>query len=201
MADKVSFTRLPIAPDADRLSAELATIPLWSWQPTHWDYPHGSVELIVLRGGKTNSQLDFLTEDVDDRPILAELPYMRSLIGTGGPFGGAHFAYLFRMEPGGVAKLHRDAMPIWFDMYRVHIAIETSPEAVMVTGEGRAQHFGRGQAWTFHNQELHGFINGRRERTHLILDVPASNEAMAALRAAAEIVEGVARPDAVERLL
>jgi hypothetical protein len=197
MIDKVSFARLPVAIDLARLRAELASIDPAAWQPTHWDYPHGSVRLLVLRGADTDTAADFYSPETADRPILATLPYLAELIGAEGPFGGAHFAYLFRMRPDGVAKLHTDGMPIWRRMYRVHIAIDTNPGAALVTGDGRACHFGAGEAWTFHNQELHGAVNGPTERTHLILDVPGSNPEMGALRATCEVVSGapVSRAD------
>ena len=105
MNDKVSFARLPVTIELERLRADVAGIDPSAWRPTHWDYPHGSVRLLVLRGGDTDTAIDFYTPDPEDRPILDRLPYLARLIGRDGPFGGAHFAYLFRMQPDGVAKL------------------------------------------------------------------------------------------------
>lgn len=190
MVDKVSFVRLPFTADVARLEAEVQRLGSSAWQRTYWPYPHGTVELVLLRGGTTNTAADFYCEDVADRPILATLPYLAELVGPAGPFGGVHFAFLFRMSPHGVAKLHQDAHPIWVDLHRVHIAIETTPACRLITGDRRAQHFGLGQAWTFDNQAHHGAVGGPGVRTHLILDVPATNPAMAELMRRATVSRG-----------
>lgn len=132
MADKVSFLKLPVTLDVGALRADLARIPSRAWQPSYWPYPHGSVDVILLRGGATDTEVDFYLSQVADRPLLQELPYIAGLVGPEGPFGGAHFAFLFRMRAAGVARLHRDAQPIWAHMYRVHIPIETNPGARLV---------------------------------------------------------------------
>lgn len=195
MVDKVSFLRLPLSADVDRLRSEVARIPPAAWRRTHWDYPHGAVELVLLRGGTTDTAADFYCEHVEDRPILSTLPSLAELVGPTGPFGGAHFAFLFRMAPRGVAKLHQDAHPIWVDLHRVHIAIETTPACRLITGDRRAQHFGLGEAWTFDNQAYHGALGGPAVRTHLIMDVPATNPAMASLVERAVVTQGEAVSD------
>lgn len=191
MVAKLSFVRLPFVADVARLRAEVRRIDGPAWRRTYWDYPHGTIELVLLRGGATDTAADFYCEDVADRPVLETLPYLAELVGPGGPFGGAHFAFLFRMSPRGVAKLHEDAHPIWHDLHRVHIAIETDPACRLITGDRRAQHFGPGEAWTFDNQGYHGAVGGAATRTHLIMDVPASNREMSALLRGAVVTQGV----------
>jgi len=190
MVDKVSFVRLPFTADVARLRAEIAVLDAAAWRRTHWPYPHGTVELALLRGGMTDTAADFYCDEVEDRPILSTLPYLAELVGPTGPFGGARYAFLFRMSPLGVAKLHQDAHPIWVDLHRVHIAIETTPACRLITGDRRAQHLGPGEAWTFDNQAYHGAVGGPGVRTHLIMDVPAANPAMIALVQGATITQG-----------
>jgi len=191
---KASFTRLPVTLDVPRLVDEVASIPTWAWERTYWPYPHGSVDQVLLRGGTRGVELDFFLDDgVVDQAILGRLPYMAWLVGPDGPFGGATFAFLFRMAPGGRSRLHTDDMPIWKTHHRVHVPIVTNPDARLIAGE-RWIHLPIGQAWTFDNQALHAAVNGDTPRTHLILDVPDERLAMRDLLARATIDPGAVAP-------
>ncbi|MCC6619793.1 MAG: aspartyl/asparaginyl beta-hydroxylase domain-containing protein [Deltaproteobacteria bacterium] len=191
---KVSFRRLPLDLEPARLVADLEAIPTWAWERSHWPYPHGSVEQVLLRGGTRGTELDFFVDEgVIDHEVMARTPYLGWLVGGDGPFGGATFAFLFRMAPGGRSRLHTDDMPIWRSHHRVHVPIVTNPGARLVAG-GRWIHLPVGQAWTFDNQSLHGAVNGDAPRTHLILDVPDERPAMRDLLARATFDPGEAAP-------
>ncbi len=168
--EKKSFRRFSQPIDLDRLRSEFDAIPDEVWQASYWGDIHCSVGMLLLRGGDKGTQEDFYCERVSDHPLLASLDYMLELIAPDGPFGGATYAFLFRMRPNGVTLVHRDTIERWFDMYRIHVPIQTNPDAYLIA-DNRSQHFAAGHAWTFDNQSRHGVVNGDQERIHLIFDV------------------------------
>lgn len=168
--EKRSFRRFDIEPDVDRLLAEVDGIAENEWLSSYWGHVHCSVGMLLLRGGDTGTETDFYAEDCADAKILEQLPYIRELISDDGPFGRAHYAFLFRMEPNGITHVHQDLIERWFDMYRIHIPIRSNPDAFLVS-DNRSIRFAPGHAWSFDNQTDHGVVNGDSERTHLILDV------------------------------
>jgi len=58
--------------------------------------------MLLLRGGNKGNEVDFFSEEVFDMPILKDLPYIEHLIGEDGPFGKAHYAFIFKMKPNAV---------------------------------------------------------------------------------------------------
>ena len=168
--EKKSFRRFALPIDLDRLQGEFDSIPDEVWQASYWGDIHCSVGMLLLRGGNQGTQEDFYSELVSDHRLLDKLDYMRELIDPDGPFGGAKYAFLFRMRPNGVTLVHRDTIERWFDMYRIHVPIRTNPQAHLIA-DNRSQHFAAGYAWSFDNQSRHGVVNGEQERIHLIFDV------------------------------
>lgn len=192
---KRSFVELPLELDVAPLAAELAALPEAAWQSTYWGQIHCSVATLLLRGGTAGGQLDYCGDEHTDAPALAALPGIAALLD--GPLGTASYAFLFRMAPDGVALGHVDDAPVWRGLHRVHVPIVTHPDAVLVVAD-RVHHLEPGRAWTFDNQQLHGFANGPSARTHLILDLPPS-PALNALLADATVHRGRDDPDAVAR--
>ncbi len=168
--EKKSFRRFSQAVDLDRLRSDFESIPSETWQASYWGDIHCSVGMLLLRGGTQGTQEDFYCSQVSDHALLGRLDYIRELIDTEGPFGGATYAFLFRMRPNGVTLVHRDTIERWFDMYRIHVPIQTNPDAFLIA-DNRSQHFAAGHAWSFDNQSRHGVVNGDEERIHLIFDV------------------------------
>jgi hypothetical protein len=193
---KKSFLRLPINIDVTRLLADFDSIPHHAWSSSHWDI-HGSTDMLLLRGGSDGTPDDFTTSEVVDHAILTDLPYIRWIVGDDGPLGGTTYAFLFRMKPMGVSRLHIDSDDAWEDPYRVHIAITTNDDAFLLA-EGRGKHLGVGEVWTFDNQQRHGAVNGDGVRTHLIVDVPP-NVVIEALLDDAEFDPGSEEPRHWER--
>src|SRR5687767_3326574 len=115
--EKRSFLRLHVPIDVQALLAEYRSLPRQAWSTSHWSI-HCSCNMLLLRGGATGTAGDFTTDRVEDRPILADLPYIRSLIGANGPFGGTTYAFLFRMKPMGVARPHVDNDAAWQTPFR-----------------------------------------------------------------------------------
>lgn len=192
---KRSFLRFDVGIDLGRLTAELDSIPGSAWASSYWGDVHCSVGTLLLRGGNSGTQFDFACEEVFDHPLLADLPYMAGLIGDEGPFGRAKYAFIFRMLPHGVSLVHKDRAPVWREHFRIHVPILSNEAAVLVARE-RALHFAPGAAWTFDNDDLHGFVNGPTERVHLIMDVPLTPR-MEERIDGAEFLEGDLAPEKV----
>jgi hypothetical protein len=166
---KRSFLKLPMSIDVERLLADYGSIPAGAWTTSHWDV-HCSSDMLLLRGGVSGTEDDFAATQSHDHEILAITPYLAWLIGEAGPFGGATYAFLFRMKPTGVARPHIDEAPAWQEPLRVHVPITTNDDAFLLC-RGRAKHLAVGEAWTFDNQAMHAAVNGATVRAHLIMDV------------------------------
>jgi len=172
---KRSFLRFNYDVETDKALQEFESIGLDAWQSTYWGNVHCSIGMLLLRGGDEGTEFDFFSEQVVDKPILKDLPYMSHLIGDDGPFGRAAYAFIFKMQPHGVTLTHQDSIEKWYDMYRIHIPIVTNPGAHLVVNQ-RSQHLESGYAWSFDNQADHGVVNGDHERIHLIFDVLYSDK-------------------------
>jgi hypothetical protein len=168
---KRSFLRFQPELDTETLLAEFRSIPGNAWATTYWGNIHSSVGMLLLRGGNKGNETDFSCESVQNHAPLESLPYIRQLISVNGPFGQAKYAFIFRMIASGVTKEHRDLNKVWEDMFRIHVPILTNDEAVLISDD-RMVHFAPGHAWSFNNNAMHGVVNGRSERAHLIFDVP-----------------------------
>jgi hypothetical protein len=166
---KRSFLRLPVPIDLPRLLAEYRSIQEDAWGVSHWDV-HCSIDALLLRGGAKGTPDDYVTTDIVNNPLLAGLPYLAWLLGPDGPFGGTTYAFIFRTRPNGITRIHWDDDAAWCRTFRIHIPIISNPDAFLLS-DGRAMHFGVGEAWTFDNQSMHSVVNGNSTRVHLIIDV------------------------------
>jgi hypothetical protein len=168
--NKRSFLRFPVTIDAARLVNEYNSIPADAWGVSHWDV-HCSIDVLLLRGGTKGHADDFITDDIQNNPLLGRLPYIASLISNDGPFGGAVYAFIFRTKPNGITRLHCDDNAAWEQTLRIHFPIVTNDGAVLIA-EGMSKHLSVGEAWSFDNQVRHGVVNGNETRVHMIIDVP-----------------------------
>ena len=188
---KRSFLRFDLAIDVDALLSDYRRIPDDEWGVSHWD-AHCSIDVLLLRGGNSDSAADFTCDQVLDAPILADLPYIRSLLADDGPFGGAVYAFLFKTKPNGITRIHSDGEDAWRNTVRIHVPVISNTGALLLS-EGRAMHFDVGAAWTFDNQVSHSVVNGDESRIHLIFDVRPS-ETLAAMMTGATFEPGVDDP-------
>lgn len=180
---KRSFLKLPVAIDVKALLRDYHNIPRTAWSSSHWDI-HCSTNMLLLRGGRRGSAEDFITSEVSNAPVLSRLPYIASLIGPEGPFGGCRYAFIMRMKPMGITRVHCDDNPAWKTPFRLHIPIITNPDSVLLS-EKMARHFYVGEVVTFDNQSMHSVVNGDSVRTHLIIDVDPNPRLETLLRNAA----------------
>tara|TARA_R110001599_G_scaffold58903_1_gene163147 strand:- start:1401 stop:2462 length:1062 start_codon:yes stop_codon:yes gene_type:complete len=188
---KRSFLELPVQIDMDRLLEEFHRIPDEAWGDSLWD-AHCSIDMLLLRGGAKGNEEDFTTTDVSNNPLLADFPYISSLLAPEGPFGGTTYGFIFRTKPGGMTRVHTDDHESWTRNVRVHIPIISNEGAVLMS-EGRSLHFAVGGVWTFDNQAVHSVMNGDTTRVHMIIDV-MPNPKLAALMSSATFHAGEEDP-------
>jgi kumamolisin len=126
------------------------------------------------------------------------MPAIRDCLDTAFPVPAA-LAWLGLSPPGARILIHVDNTAHWDRHHRVHVPLQTSPEA-RICVSGRTVHMPAGSVWMFNNSRPHGALHdGPAERIHLIADLPDT----AAVRdwlATGERIEGDADARVVEAL-
>lgn len=80
-------------------------------------------------------------------------------------------AMLARLEAGRRIDEHRDGEGSHPLVHRIHVPLETSPEAVLTVG-GEDFHLSAGHAWEVNNLVPHSVFNGgEQDRIHLVFEV------------------------------
>jgi hypothetical protein len=163
------FIRLPVRFDVDRLRAEVASLDPAAWAP-HPNHIAGNTSLrLISVGGGENDEVDGVMRAT---PHLAQLPYVRQLLGSFGVVWSR--SRLLRLDPGAVVPEHADINYHWFYRVRVHIPIVTRPEVRFHCG-GEAVHMQAGEAWLFDNWRIHHVENPTPDaRIHLVADTSGS---------------------------
>ncbi len=164
------FHRLSVKFDAARMREEVARIPASAWA----EHPNGipgnsSVRLISVDGAEN----DDVNGPMAMTPHLAQLPYLRQILGSFGVVWGR--SRLMRLAPGASVPQHADINYHWFTRARLHIPIITRPEVRFYCGD-EAVHMAAGEAWLFDNWRLHRVENPTPdERIHLVADTSGSS--------------------------
>lgn len=191
-----TFLELELQFDVQPLLAELrgAQLP-WSTAPWKW---HHETKILVLRAGPSESGPQALVTGAGvDQPVLETLPRLRRFLDEA--FGApTPVAWLGLSPPGARIFLHGDNTDHWDRHHRVHIPLETNPDALLCVGE-RFQHFPAGSVWAFNNSRVHGAVNHGPDRIHLVIDLPDTEEAKALLSSARPRA-GVERPELLAEL-
>jgi hypothetical protein len=163
--------RLPLTIDSQRLLEEVTHLPGSEWGTRGGRVGvHKSAEAIFLRGyAPAEGELP-----VEDRPVLAQLPYARFIIEQTIPAPPMR-CLLARLPAGGVIARHIDTPPYFGKTLRVHVPVETN-DAVFMVSRGLSYCMRAGEAWMLNNSAEHAVWNAHpcRTRTHLICDFLAS---------------------------
>lgn len=188
--------RLPLSIDAARLVAEVASLPEELWGGTDGRVGvHRPAGAIFLRGFAP-AQGDL---PVEDRPVLARLPYVRQIITR---LLGAQplRCLLARLPAGATIAPHVDRAPYFSKSVRIHVPVVTNPRVLMVAG-GLTYRMQAGEAWALNNTSIHAVWNAHagEARTHLICDFLPTPE-LVALIAAGERDLGEQRSEVEEHL-
>jgi hypothetical protein len=173
--------RLPVAIDAGRLRREVDALPPVVWGTTAGRVGvHRAADAVFLRG-YAPAQGDL---PVEDRPPLAQLPYVRELITA--VLGEQPLRCLLaRLPAGGVIAPHVDRAPYFWKTLRLHVPVETHDQAWMVCN-GQTYLMRPGEAWALNNCALHAVWNAHPSlpRTHLICDFVPEPRVLALLAGA-----------------
>jgi hypothetical protein len=159
--------RLPVAIDAARLAAEVDALPASVWGSRGGRVGvHQAAEAVFLRG-HAPAEGD---KPIEDRPVLAQLPYARRLIE--GEIGlRPQRCLLARLPAGASVAPHVDRAPYFFKTLRVHVPVESHDRAWMIC-VGLGYLMMPGEAWVLNNSAVHGVWNAHPSlaRTHMICD-------------------------------
>jgi hypothetical protein len=182
--------------DAARLAAEVDALPPEAWGTTGGRVGvHKVAEGVFLRGhAPAEGNLP-----IEDRPVLARLPYVREIIESRIP--AAPLRCLLARLPGGACIApHVDRAPYFSQTLRLHIAVTTHPRAFMLCA-GHCYVMQPGELWALNNSAMHGVWNAdeSRSRTHLICDF-LPTPALCELLATGERNLGERRSDVEEHL-
>ncbi len=165
--------KLPLSFDAERLLAEIRSIPGELWGERRDPMIHGNVDAVFVKGYAPIER-----EPDEERPILAQLPYFRSLIYTLIP-GTPAKCVVASLKPNARVLMHRDGhevedpLHLYFrDTLRVHLPVTTNSKVTFFCN-GEFFHMPTGEVWAVNNLADHAVINDDpiSERTHVILDV------------------------------
>ena len=188
--------RLPLHFDAEKLAAEIDSLPNTFWGTTGGRVGvHLAAEGVFLRGHAPAEG----NRPIEDRPALARLPYVRQIIQDYIPAPPMR-CLLARLPGGARVAMHIDRAPYFAQTVRLHIAVTTHERAYMLC-DGLCYVMQAGDLWALNNSAPHGVWNAdpTRERLHLICDfLPTAD--LYSLLAAGERNLGELRPDVESRL-
>ncbi|WP_211473877.1 aspartyl/asparaginyl beta-hydroxylase domain-containing protein [Collimonas humicola] len=167
------FLKLPLLFDSDELLKDLQACETMDWpRHFHTDDYSGLWSGLALRSASGKAD-DIYSHPGGaghvDTPVLGLCPYIASVLGL---FEcEIESARLLRLAPGAFIKEHRDVHTGYqFDVFRVHIPIETSTQVRFLVG-GHALDMREGECWYADFSQPHSVENcGATARTNLILD-------------------------------
>src|ERR1700686_5436722 len=159
--------RLPLQVDAARLRAEIASVPASDWGTSAGRVGVQMAAQALFLRGYAPAEGD---KPIEDRPLLALLPYVKSIISNLIPAPPLR-CLLARMAGGASIAPHIDRAPYFSKTLRVHVPVETH-EGVWMMCAGVSFLVGGGEIWMLNNCASHAVWNAHASasRTHLICD-------------------------------
>lgn len=194
---KKPFVKLPYRFDADRLRAEVESLPDDAWRAHPTGHVGNTAVGLVNRGGDHTD--DSIGGVHAPTTWLALDSYLAQTIAAFGvPVGRTR---LMRIEPGGEATPHFDVHAYWFDRVRIHVPIITSDQVVFQCGDAET-HMAAGESWVFDTFRRHNVLNPSDiHRVHLVIDTVGSPAFWHAVEHGGEPVEIEHEPGGARFLL
>ncbi|MEP6389550.1 MAG: aspartyl/asparaginyl beta-hydroxylase domain-containing protein [Halioglobus sp.] len=158
--------RLPLTYDAARLSTEVAALAETEWGVNGRIAPaFANTQAVFLKGFAAASG----NPSMEDRDILAELPYAREMIYSLVPAQPQN-CVLSYLPPKVDVGLHIDQGEYFQNTLRVHFPVTTNELVTMYFGA--CYRLQPGEVWLLNNCSVHGVENAHpsQGRIHLICD-------------------------------
>jgi aspartyl/asparaginyl beta-hydroxylase len=174
--------KFPIRFDTQRMLAELKGLETSEWLE-HYDkgLSNGwvAIPLVSLDGrmGDSEAQRAGTLDQFKRTPYLERLPYFKEIVdGFKCPQGRVR---VLKLLPGAKIGEHRDVglevANLAFKRVRLHIPIQTNPEAVFYVG-GERFHMREGGLYYANFSKVHSVRNdGTTDRVHLVLDLQVND--------------------------
>lgn len=164
--------RLPVRIDVARLTAELDRLPRDAWGPASRDpVVHASVESFFAVGHPRGPR----PLPSDDRPVLADLPYLKELLHEVIPARPVR-AIVARLHSHGLIPIHTDTPRFFRGTVRLSIQVDADGLQRLYCN-GLWYDLAPGEVWAVDNLRPHGVRNsGARPRSNVICDYLPSNE-------------------------
>ena len=176
--------KLPMAFDAERLAADLATAETFQFMKHPLRYHDGSWNVInlIYAGGSAEYHHEgaygYGTEPPQPTEVLRNCPYFAEVLAT--LPGRIKMARLSALPPGGHILRHYDPVEsVDFDDLRIHIPVRTAPEVRFYLGF-RRRRWQAGEAWYGDFTFPHAIHNDSAiTRVHIIVDLAPDAESLA----------------------
>lgn len=171
--------RLATVPiDQARLAADLARVEHHAFVDSYTEFVCGSWRTCMLWNPSGDGS-DSLIRDYSGRAQRTEygrkLGYIEELMSNNFDLDQLRFARLTRLMPGTVVVPHRDYLELKRDLVRIHVPLETDPEAY-TSEEETIYRMGFGEVWFLDATKVHSIANfSKSNRTHLLLDFGADD--------------------------
>jgi hypothetical protein len=163
--------RLPIRVDADRLAAEIRTLPADVWDGDRGPVVFATVASFFLIGHPRGSAE---TRSSVDRPMLANLPYLREVLREIIPARPSR-AKVARQAPKGLLAIHTDDRKFFHPTVRISIQVEADGIQRFYS-HGKWYPLRPGELWVLDNLNPHGMKNeGATPRISIITDYQPSD--------------------------
>ena len=176
-----SCVRLPGQFDVDRMRTEIHSIPEELWGEYRAEEQQQAIAVFL----KGYPPIQFKPDE--ERPILAELPYLREIIFEQLP-GTPRKCLVARLPAGATIPVHIDSGKDMEDYFtgtlRLHIPVWTNPDVSFYI-EPKFYAMNEGELWVINNRVAHGVANDHpdAERVHLIVDVDPDEDTFELIRA------------------
>ena len=159
------LTQLPIRFDADRLAAEIGSLPATAWTPHPNGFPGNDAVRLVTPNGKDTERLFGPMAPTEH---LLACPYIVDIMAELGAVWGR--SRLMGLGPGAEVPAHVDINYYWRTHVRIHIPVITNPGVEFTVG-GETRHLSAGECWVLDTFRSHTVNNrGSERRVHLVLD-------------------------------
>lgn len=159
------FFRLPVHFDAERLRAEVESLPASAWSRHPKEHAGNTAARLITAGGGDN---DAVSGEMKPTAALAACPYVQQILASFDTVWSR--SRFMRIAGGASVPQHSDINYHWFHRVRLHVPVITRPEVRFYCGDANV-HMGPGEAWVFDNWREHRVENPAPEaRVHLVAD-------------------------------